>query len=114
MRFIGFVAEAQLDQTQEGTHFSAFRTHARLYIDVNRLLEIYPLAGISKHYDAQGSGSVSGVDVGIGLDLNLTDSLSIGGRYLHTFYNEDPAKLSNGQSREDQRFLAGAQLTIYF
>ena len=55
-----------------------------------------------------------GVDAGVGLDLNLTNFVSIGARYLHTFYNEKPNNLPSGQSREESRFIGSVQLSIYF
>jgi opacity protein-like surface antigen len=118
---VGLLAAAQpIDDEGEQVqdlNLSGLTVDAKLYLPLGRSMEPYALAGLgfmSVGTDADdANGFNTSLNLGGGVDLRLTRSLAIGGRYtMHGFFFDEAPESSAGVT--DQTWSAMGTLTAYF
>jgi hypothetical protein len=74
------LVEAQLAQNELGTELKDLNAQLRIYLPINSNMEIFPMFALGQSYNNL-SESGSHLDLGIGVQLNLSRNFAIGGRY---------------------------------
>lgn len=74
------LVEAQFAQHELGTELKDLNAQLRIYLPINTNMEIFPLLALGQSYQNLDESS-SHLDLGIGVQLNISQNFAIGGRY---------------------------------
>jgi len=100
--YIGSLVEAQLTQGPLGAELFDLNAQLRVYLPISSQLELFPLAAIGASHLMLEEGSAH-LDVGVGAQFKLIDSIAIGARYQARVFGEQNAMSSmNGHQLSAQ------------
>ena len=82
------VVEAQLAQHEMGTELKDLNAQLRIYLPINSNMEMFPMFALGNSYQGFEESSAH-LDLGIGVQLNLSQNFAVGGRYTARMIAEE-------------------------
>lgn len=107
---IGLVAEGQFASYDDAQQFTSMRGQLRLYLPIGQCVDIYPLVGLSRFQE--DNEQTPAIDLGVGADLNLGGSISLGARYTRSFFTDSFENIRNEDVVASNTVIF--QLGLYF
>jgi hypothetical protein len=107
---IGLAAEAQFADYKDPASRSSYRGQLRLYLPVGQCMDLYPLIGLSRF--EENDETTPAIDLGLGVDLNLGGSISLGARYTRSFFTDKIENIRNKEVEASNTMIF--QLGLYF
>ena len=107
---IGLAGEAQFADYNDPSSRSSYRGQIRLYLPVGQCLDVYPLIGLSRF--EENEETTPAIDLGLGADLNLGGSISLGARYTRSFFTDKIENIRNKEVKASNTMIF--QLGLYF
>ena len=107
---IAIAGEAQFADYNDPSSRSSYRGQLRVYLPVGQCLDLYPLIGLSRF--EENEKTTPAIDLGLGADLNLGGSISLGARYTRSFFTDAIENIRNKEVEASNTMIF--QLGLYF
>ena len=107
---IAIAGEAQFADYNDPSSRSSYRGQLRVYLPVGQCLDLYPLIGLSRF--EENEKTTPAIDLGLGADLNLGGSISLGARYTRSFFTDAIDNIRNKEVEASNTMIF--QLGLYF